>query len=1393
MVLSNYLWLICQASYQICKAYARHTNFLYFYFITFVVDYLVMRLRAYLLLWVLSFFSGSLSVWAATAHSISRREGLSNGAVNAIVSDVEGYIWLGTWNGLNRYDGQSIETFLPASSHGTIHNHVVREIYPAKNGLMWMLTNRGIALYEHKNGQFSSFFADESEQINYENDIALTYSKELGALALVFGQGLFRFDSVSDQFVSLEINTASKAEELTLQRIHLANDKLYGISSKGTVFSYQDGDLIPVLQLPLTGTLTATSIQVIAGIPYFLITQRNGPAFVVDLAQAELQVLELTDDLITSMAASRMTGMLWIGSEKGRIFSYDLTTGDFTEQQTVSKLYSDNPIATRILCLYETEPDLLWVGTDGNGAYIMKLTEFPVIRLESEKFSYPIVRSILVTVKGDILVGTKGGGIDVFDSEGTHIRQISSKDGLSNNSVLSFYERADGTIWVGTDGNGVDILSPDYLTIKSYPYDFFDKIPLHFSSVYRIMEDVDGDIYLGTSGYGVVRIKTDVKGKPLDYAQLMLDKRAATNLQKQIVYALTNEKPGIIWIGTRGFGVYRYNTVSQRVTAHYMSGSHPELIGNDDVLSLFTDTEGMVWVGSSGGLFGLKPKEDDSHQIKALVVQDGLPSNSIHTITEDQSANLWITTNYGLSLIDSTRRIIQSFNTNDGLINFEYSDGASYFDALGNRLFVGGTMGMDIVQTDAIRFSSYFPPLAINSLLIRNIAIKPGEGKVLQQRANLQTNFKLRYAENSFAFIAKPLAYWGRERYRLSYRLLNYHTEWTTLPLDQPVAFSNMEAGNYILQFRVSDENGIWSDIVREITITVKPPFWRTAWAIAGYIVFFLLIQLLIILAYRRREARRKEALLIEMQMKQEKEMQAYKLEFFTNVAHEFRTPLTLISSYIHELMDDKKLISENSRLTRVYNNSLKLQKLILEIMQFRKLEKGKEPLTIQEANICQLIKEVVSDFELLASQRQIYCTTEGCEQPLLFKTDADKFQRIVTNLVSNAIKYNVDDGKVTVRLMQQNRQLVVEVIDIGIGIEPVLLPKLFEPFGVSSTKKRASFPGYRSSGLGLAVTKGLVELLGGTIDVDSKPGYGTTFRCVFPDVHSITVSADSAMVREESLDYLIETEEVSMSPADQLSGEDRPLLLITDDDPEILNLLKEFLERHYNLVFAANGMEAYEKTLTHKPALIISDVMMPIMDGIELCKRLRDNFDTSHLPLILLTAKSEIEDRIMGLQAGADAYIPKPFHPDHLRIRIEKLLELRKQIQLYFRNQADDINLVDELPDPFFQKMLEFIDENIDDTTLSADRLCQQLAVSRSSLYDKTKTILATTPHGLINQRRLGKAAVLLETTQMTVSEIIDQTGFSSRTNFYELFNKSYSCTPSEYRMKRKQQANHN
>lgn len=1300
-------------------------------------------------------------------------------------------MWFGTWNGLNRYDGSQMVTYTPGSRKNAIHNHVVREIYPSQNGGLWMLTNKGIAFYDHKNDGFYPFFNNQYEHINYENDISLGHSNQQGIKVAVYGRGIFRFDSIARQFAAISFEESSVKTSKEVKRLHAIGNHFYCLTDSNLLLRVSENSLQQILQLPGRGAVTSSLGVLINNRPYLLMTQRGANAFIVDIQKKIARQLELPGEIITCFAPSATPGTLWCGTENGKVYSFQIASREFELLDIPYDASVKNYIAARILSIRETEPDLLWIGTDGNGIYHLKLTDFPNRKLLSSQLSYPVVRSLLLTRHKQLLVGTKGGGIDVFDPRGRHLRNLSVKDGLTNNSVLSFHEMADGTIWAGTDGQGIDVISPDLRTIRNFPRDFtgMDK-SLAFASVYRILEDNDQRLFLGTSGYGVIMIEMDhhhLSG-PLYYEQLILDRgNNPKGIQKQIVYALTQERPGVIWIGTRGDGVYQYNTITKRVVSHYNSQKHPELIKNDDILSLFTDAQHTIWVGTSAGMYSLSPESNGTVTISGLKQKDDLVATSIHTLQADQGGFIWASTNQGLSSINVRNRTVRNYTSSDGLVNEEYSDGASYFDPASGQLFVGGTMGVDIIRTREIRFSSYFPPIGINELQIKNLPVEVSEESVLHSRINQQNRLELKNNQNSVAFFATPLVYWGKERHRIAYRLKNFDDNWTTVLPGQPVSFTNLSPDHYTLQLRVSDENGNWSNDFKEVDILVSPPFWKSNWATTGYVILILGLQWLFVRSYLRRESRRKEAALLELKLQHEKEIHQHKIDFFTNVAHEFRTPLTIITSYIHALLDEKDTLSSNPRLLKVYNNSIKLQKLVLEIIQFQKLEKGKEPVQVRKVNPRMLAEEVISDLELIARNQQVSLNFDCLLPEEQVNTDADKYQRILTNLVSNAIKYNKWGGWVKIQITANEDDFITEVKDNGMGISAELRNKIFEPFAISAARKRQSFPDYQSSGLGLAVTKGLVELLRGSIHCENNPGGGTRFVVRLPRKLPVNAPQLLKVNMDAAEEIILPDEAVKRNrPAAVDLWPGKPLILLVDDDPEILDLLSDLLAAMYNLCFAANGQEAFDLLEKHPVDLIISDVMMPLMDGVELCRRVRENVDTSHLPLILLTAREEIEDRIAGLQAGADSYIPKPFHPDHLKTRIDRLLAMRQNIREHFALHEERQPLEKEIPDPFLQKLMAYIEENMGDNNLSTEKLCHELGISKSSLHNKTRSVLGTTPHGLINQQRIKKASLLLNTTNLSVSEIINATGFTSRTYFYEQFHKAFGCSPSEFRQKR-------
>ncbi|HBI81757.1 MAG TPA: hypothetical protein DDY04_07450 [Bacteroidales bacterium] len=1315
--------------------------------------------------------------------TLSKTEGLSNGAVNCIVRDSEGYFWFGTWNGLNRWDGYSMEVFLPGRTSGDIHNHVIREIYEYQAKGLWLLTNKGLSFYNNRNGKFSNYFSNLKGNINYETDIALTLSNTKGVLAWIKNKGLYQYDSIEGCFRKLNIVSESELIDKGVWRIHEINDLLVFLGENGTVWILKENYLRCIGQFPVSRPIIKTWSYDTPAAPYLFLAQRNGPSLMMNLFSGQIHEISLPTDNFTSWALDTQKHSFFAGTEKGDIYWFNPNSLELKKLIDARQYSFTNTLTSRIIDIYKDEREGLLVGTDGNGAFVFRQISAEISSLPASRLSYPVVRCFL-PIGNNLLVGTKGGGINVLDERGNQIKVLTSENGLNNNSVLSMYQRTDGTIWVGTDGMGLSLIKPDLNKISQLSLSNLPANLQGMGSVYKIIDDHLGNIFLGTSGWGVIRIQYDQKNttRILSTQQLSLEHDSADEIQKQVVYALAIEKPGVLWIGVRGEGLVKYNYINNKVETRLNTSSEPELIFNDDILSLYFDHSGMLWAGTSSGMMCIDVASKQYKKRYPFIVNK-MEHMSVHAVEEDKNGNLWVTTSAGIARIDNQRKGIHYLDNSDGLINREYSDGAGFYDCSTGFFYAGGSSGIDRIQTDTIRIQRFFPPLAFTRFFVNDKLIKPGNSP-LETHINQQITIKLAYSQNSIAIEATPITATSRINYRVLYKLLPADTLWKEPGSSGLISLINLKPGNYNLLITLCNDLNELSLPPRSLTIIVAPPFYLSRLALFIYVVILFIIQSAILLFYRRKAEKKRRIALQEFEKQKEKEMQEYKIEFFTQLAHELRIPLTVISVQTYQLLEDAKIRQYKSTLMRIYRNTLKLQKLVNEIMQFRRLEKGKEPLRLQPCGIDEILDEVLADLEVLALQRKITFEVNHPIDPH-FVCDKDKLLRILSNLISNAIKYNREGGKITITVNRaENDCLTISISDEGQGFSAQDMKNLFEPFGVSKAYRNNNLQSFYSVGLGLAVTKSLVELMNGRLEIRNLSPLGAQVTVTLPGIKYETLKQeDSNKLTIEDFEDNTQTSQIESSDVISTDVSEKPLIMVVDDDPETCDCIADILRPQYKLINAENGKVAQEILKNTTPQLIISDVMMPQLDGIDLCKAIRNDFRISHLPIILLTARSEIEDRIAGLEAGADSYIPKPFHPEHLRVRVRKLLEQREKFKDTFSKVTTQAGQAFLIPDPFLHKLIKIIDENLEDIALNADFLADKVAVSKSSLYLKLKNLAGLTPHDLINKRRLEKAALLLKTTHLTVSEIIDQTGFNSRTYFYELFTRYYGCSPSQYR----------
>jgi signal transduction histidine kinase/DNA-binding response OmpR family regulator len=864
------------------------------------------------------------------------------------------------------------------------------------------------------------------------------------------------------------------------------------------------------------------------------------------------------------------------------------------------------------------------------------------------------------------------------------------------------------------------------------------------------------------------------------------------------VYTIVEEKPNLLWFGTRGSGIYRYNALTKEIEAHIQASSNEKnALSNNDILSLYIGDQDQLWIGSSGGLNRLF-LQNKPYRIEHFTEHQGLPNNTIHGILEDANANLWLSTNRGLVMYDRIRNTFKTFDTNDGLKNNEFTDGAAFQSAGSTRLFFGGINGLDVVYPDKIHAEDYFPRLAITDFHVRNVAVTPGDDShILTQNIDLTDSIILNHDQNFISFFFTTLDYWSKQKSEYGYFLENFDKDWNYIGKQQSITFTNVPPGHYKLSINYTNENGDWGIHPKIITITVTPPFWKTNWAYASYILLAIGLQVAIVLYIRLRTRAKKALAMDKFKAQQLKDLNDYKLQFFTNIAHEFRTPLTLILGPVASLLQTNNNAAEQTQLKTIYGNSLRLQKLIDELIQFRKLETGKDSIAISPVDLVPFTQEIIESFQQHAADREVHLEFYPEPDEFIAFVDHKKVEKILINLISNAIKYNSRGGIVSVTLKESQGKALFAIRDEGIGIAEENTNKIFQSFYHNPAEIPNANGIEKSTGIGLSLTRSLVQIHRGEIRVESKEGKGSTFTVIIPvsrEYYS-DLPQESSMVLSsvhlgEKVSLEFDTDHYLSGLAEKkktksLSAHEYSLLVV-DDHASIVSLLDNILSDKYTIHKASSGNKAMQVLDDERIDLVISDVIMPDMDGLTLCRKIKENIQSSHIPVILLTAKGEIENRIEGLEVGADSYIPKPFHPEHLFVRIEKLLERMELIRKKFRNFAN-LELtqlstgIGERDDDFFYRITSCIQLHLSEPEFNADTIAEEVGMSKASLYKKVKTITGLTPHGLIKQYRLKKAADLLRNSPMSVSEVIYETGFNSRSYFYKSFNEMFHCHPKD------------
>ncbi|MEN3324415.1 two-component regulator propeller domain-containing protein [Mariniflexile soesokkakense] len=1335
-------------------------------------------------------------------EQLDNTNGLSNSSVNAIFQDSENIFWIGTWDGLNRFDGSKFKIFRPElNNENSLSNQVILKIGEDYAGQIWALTMHGINRYNKKKNTFQRFyFSSRNNPPLAESEFNIAFDSAKNVFCIVKDWGIGYFNGVDFQLFNakgLPQKSVKKMEFMPTGELLVLyeNNKLYSV-----IFDNQNSDEINISKVEMISD-NINEYGILSNQKIFIISKTGGSE-IFSIKNRNRHVIKGND-------FQKIIGTSNEGLVVSNKLGYFLINNDGNIINSPWLKYLKNQ---KISILASGSENVIWTGTDGDGVfkiYPLKKSFNFISKAQVPELDGAIVRTFLEDTKNSIWVGTKGKGLIRFETKFyknpdnvIEYEFFNESNGLINNSVFTLCKGQNDLIFIGTDGDGISIYDLKKSKLINWSEIEGSDKQDYFKSTYAIFQDEKGFLWLGTNGYGMIRLKIERNGEKLkinNFKRYFADNNTKGSISSNIIFSIVPKNNSELWIGTRLGGLNLFNKDSELFISYKNKKDNAKSLSNNDILCLHLDTENRLWIGTSIGLnlleefkYGFEP------EFKYYTVKDGLPNNTIHGIVSDKKSNLWISTNFGLSnfMINDSKFI--NYTINEGLQNNEFADGAFYHDEKSDFVFMGGIKGFNYFLPSKIEESTVVPDILIDKISGQNHEVPYYQGLVVSPNSKTFPKITLEHDQNFFDIELAALTYINTDKCQYAYKLNNFDHDWNTINNRRIISFTNVPKGSYSLWIKWSNSDGVWSNPVHAIDIKIKPVYWQSNVAIAVYLILIFLF-LLFVWSYYNKQYKLRQTILFQ---KHEEEIHQNRLTFFTNIAHEFQTPLTLIVGPVQKLTEIENMGEKSKKLiSMIQRNSSRLLFLTQQLLEFRKAEYDYLEVSVRQFDLVNLIEQIAELFDEWALDKNI---TYNLELPttLVGWYDKDKIEKIIFNLLSNAFKFTPNNGKINLKFYIKEgnvNTLYIKVSNTGKGISKEKLESLFDRFFLTDTGNKSDTDLFRT-GIGLAYIKKLVTVLRGDIDVSSKANKATIFTIMLPcSKQSFTESEfdneGSQILISEHLKNILEespnSADESLNKMSSLEAflEKRKLILIVEDESDIRLFLNELLKENYKIIFANNGLEALEKINIKLPDIIITDVMMPLMDGIEFCKRVKSDDRTCHIPVIMLTAKSSIIQRIEGLESGANSYIPKPFHPDHIRIRVQKLLEERELFlkQLSKETFIEDIkNLPVENEDKeLLRKVIELIRKNIDDENLQSQFIEERLGISNSQLYRKIKQVFGFSPGDLIRTIRLKFAAELLRKSNCTVSEVCYKSGFNNRSYFYREFKKMYGSTPKNYQLK--------
>lgn len=1402
-------------------------------------------------------------IWFSTWNGLNRYDGytfknykaypgdgctLTSNRILRIVPDQQNNIWCQTYDArvylFDSHQEKFIDILQPFEQKSG-ETYIVRKIYALSKGVSWIVCDHG------------AFRVDEQKLENEDEGAITPYTPEIGNLP---GRKISRIeqDADGDEWIFTDKSVCIVGQKTISDKTHFTsfcenNEKMYLISSKHLAIYNQQNGQVQYEEIPLDYSRLNCILSL--GKDTIGIGTNNG--IILFFAKSkQFRNVEMHFNVMRLFEDSH--NELWLFSKEQRgIVRYDPLTNEQQHYETPTQNMPKAELRSRDV-IFEDSQGTLWVVphlgclsyydredkelkpyyTDyskpeskftpvilnfyvdnqknfwyANNFWMDKISFFPNASQLTTFDSGHETRAIMVDKQQNLWVANKKGVIRIFNPDKTLKGYLTPEGTISpkaisfSRNIYCFTEDEQGNIWMGSKWDGIIRLSPKRdgsFQIRNYVHKEEDPYSLSNNSVYCIYQDSKKRMWIATHGGGINLLQETADGEIrfLHNGNLLKDYSKDKFNKVRVIKEVNNT----LLVGTtEGLITFSCNFERPEEIKFYTNVRIPDLassLSSNDVIYIYTDSRQNSYVLTfTGGINQIISNNllTDQIQFKTYTKRNGLVSDLVLSMIEDQQKNLWVISENTLAKFDPENGTFEHYNEKHLQKEIYFSEASPAI--IRNQLILGTDAGILKINPAAFSKSSYTPPIVFTSLKIQGV----------QQQLDLDDleELKLKPDERNVSFQFAALDYINPSSISYAYRLKGLEEKWNEVENSRTASYINLPPGNYELQIRSTNSDGVWTDNVRKLSVIVIPTFWETYWAVLVYIILFILftatIVYIILYIYKLRH-----------QIYMEQQLANIKLRFFTDISHELRTPLTLITSPVGEVLEHEPLTpSARKLLTVVHNNTERMLRLVNQILDFRKIENKKMKLLLEKTDIVELLQKVMDNFRLIAEEKSINFRLQTDKESIHCWIDQDKVEKIIFNLLSNAFKYTPVNKSITVYAHTTKDKVMISVTDEGIGIDSKKQQSLFQRFETLVNNNILQ----PSSGIGLSLVKELIELHQGNIQVNTEVGIGSEFIVTLPldqkvyegkentefilnDGNSVPAEKKNEirpMVEIASMADITPSE--TAKEPNQISNEEDPVsILIVEDNVELRNFLSDILSESYRVLTATNGQEGLDQAREYIPDLIISDIMMPAMDGLDMVKNIKENREICHIPIILLSAKSSLDDRISGLEQGIDDYITKPFSATYLKIRIKSLLHQRKELQeIYWKAWSEKLNNTQETTleekltpsqpqiisydEQFMQQVMQVMEEQMENSELTVDEFAQLLNLGRSVFYQKLKSIIGLSPVDFIREIRIKRAVQLIDSGEYNFSQVAYMTGFNDPKYFGKCFKRQMGMTPSEYK----------